>query len=83
MKIATKIAAAFLKLAKDFAQSRGTDLRAFVERGLRPALSEQDNPVARFKLPDASVGGKGLHPDAVAHPWDELRARSYGVRGGD
>ena len=34
-----------------------------------------------FRLPDASIGGEGLHPDA-ARLWDELRARSYEGCGG-
>lgn len=81
MKMTLEIAGSLLKEAKEVARNEGTTVRALVERGLRVALSERRGNKPSFKLPDASVGGKGLHPDAVGRSWDQLRVRSYGGRG--
>jgi hypothetical protein len=81
MKTTLEIASPLLKEAKALARSEGTTVRALVERGLQLALSERRRGRS-FKLHDASVAGKGLHPDAGGRSWDELRARSYEGRGG-
>jgi hypothetical protein len=80
MKTTLDIADPLLKEAKAMARTQGTTVRALVEQGLRMALAERRNN-RKFRLRDASVDGKGLHPDASSRSWDELRERIYEGRG--
>jgi hypothetical protein len=82
MKTTLEIARPLLEEATALALSEGSTVGALVERGLQLVLSERRGGARPFRLPDASVGGKGLHPYAVGRSWDELRARSYDDRVG-
>jgi hypothetical protein len=81
MKTTIEISTPLLEKARALAREEGTTMRSLVERGLQLVLSERRTRRA-YRLRDASVGGKGLHPDAIGQSWDEIRARSYAGRGG-
>jgi hypothetical protein len=81
MKTTLDISDPLMRAAKQAARRHGTTVRALVEHGLRLALEERRRKVP-FRLRDASTGGEGLCADAQARSWDEIRALSYGTRGG-
>ena len=81
MKTTLDISDPLLRAAKQAARRDGTTVRALVEQGLRLALEERRTK-APFRLRDASTGGRGLRPDAQAMSWEDIRALSYGTRGG-
>ena len=76
MKTTLEISDPLLREARKIAARDKTTLRALVEQGLRLIVSEKkkDKP---FRLRDASVGGKGLHPDVAGKSWDEIRDMIY------
>jgi predicted transcriptional regulator len=82
MKTTIELSDALLRAAKQAAQQGGTTLRALIEQGLRQVLQERQQQKSAFRLRDASVGGKGLQPGVRNANWDELRALTYGQRGG-
>jgi hypothetical protein len=81
MKTTVDIADGLLERAKKLARRRGTTLKALIESGLQLVLRE-DQSREKFRLRDASVGGKGLRPEWRNRAWDEIRDASYEGRGG-
>ena len=61
-------------------QRENITLRALIEHGLRLAL-RSDGDRGRFKLRDASVGGRGLQPQFRDADWARIREAVYEDRG--
>ena len=81
MKTTIEITDSLFKEAKDLARAEETTLRALVEEGLHEVIKRRRKR-RRFKLRDASVGGKGLQPEYDGAGWDKLRRAAYEGRGG-
>jgi hypothetical protein len=62
------------------AAREGTTVRALIEEGLRHAV-ERRKRAKRFRLRDASIGGKGLRPGVSLEWWAALRGVIYDGRG--
>jgi hypothetical protein len=83
MKTTIEISDPVLREARKLAAREGTTLRALVEQGLRYVVEERKpkrKPGA--KMPDASVGGRGLRPELKDAGWEKIRALIYEGRGG-
>ena len=80
MKTTLEIADPVLTAAKEAAHREGTTLRSLVEEGLRLALDRRQRG-ERFRLRDASVGGRGLRPELEGASWEEIRDLAYEGRG--
>jgi Arc/MetJ family transcription regulator len=79
MKTTVDISDALLQEARRTASREGTTLRSLIEEGLRAVL-DQRAAHRGWTLPDASVDGEGLRPEARAASWEELRGLAYGDR---
>jgi hypothetical protein len=79
MKTTVDLPDALVREVQEVARAEGTTLRQLVEDGLRLALQRR-RATSRFRLPDASVDGAGLRPEARDTSWDDIRAASYGDR---
>ena len=75
-KTTIDIPEALLTEAKEVAARERTTLRELVETGLRATLRRRRS-TQRFRLRDASVGGKGLQPEFRAAGWDQIRDAAY------
>jgi len=80
MKTTVEIAEDLLRQAKAVASKERTTLRALLEEGLRWALGKRRKS-GKFRLRDASVGGKGVQPGVDEGDWAGLRDQIYRGRG--
>ncbi len=79
MKTTVDISDALLDAARQLAARERTTVRSLIEEGLRHVIGRRGR--AKYRLRDASVPGKGLHPDLDGKGWDAVRDRIY--EGGD
>lgn len=79
MKTTVDISDELLREARRMAHEEGTTLKSVIEEGLRAVLARRAES-RRYVMPDASVDGEGLQPEARAASWSELRALAYGDR---
>lgn len=79
MKTTVEISDPILRAAKETAQREGTSLRALLEEGLQLSLERRESKAeeSRFRLRDASVGGRGLRPELEGASWDRIRELAY------
>ena len=82
VKTTIDIADPLLDRAKKLAAERGSTLREVVEDALRDLLSRETPQRRKFKVRDASVGGKGLQPGIKEGDWEIIRGLIYEGRGG-
>lgn len=80
MKTTVEISDALLEAAKEIAAREGTTLRELIETGLRQSLADRKKP-GRFKLRNATFGGKGLQEPLRGSSWNRLREMGYEGRG--
>ncbi|MCY3778522.1 MAG: DUF2191 domain-containing protein [Candidatus Aminicenantes bacterium] len=80
MKTTIEIADGLARKAKAHAVKENVTLRSLIERGLRMAL-RADSQRTRFKMRDASVGGRGLQPSYRGADWPRIRDTIYKDRG--
>ena len=81
LKTTIEIADDLAGTAKAYAARENITLRSLIERGFRLVL-RVDSQRDRFKLRDASVGGRGLQPLYRDAEWARLRESAYEDRGG-
>ena len=81
MKTTLDISDPLLEQAKAIAARDGVTLRSLVEQGLQSVLAQRAS-ARPYKLRDASVKGRGLHPDLANADWPAIRDTVYEGRGG-
>ncbi len=78
MKLTLEICDSLLAEAKALAGDRGQTLREVIEASLRQWLASQSGRRRKFRLPDASVDGKGLRSGLSYDDWGKILDMSYG-----
>lgn len=81
MKTTVEISDSLADEARELAAREKTTLRALIETGLRTVIRERRRR-RRFRLRDASFGGRGLQPEFRDTGWDRIREAAYEGRGG-
>jgi len=81
MKTTVEIPDPLAEEAKAIARREKTTLRALIETGLRHVLRERRRR-SKFRLRDASFGGRGLQPGFREEDWQRIREAAYEDRGG-
>jgi len=81
MKTTVEISDALADEARSVARREKTTLRALIEAGLRQVLRDRRRR-SRFRLRDASFGGRGLQPEFPDGDWQRIREAAYQGRGG-
>ena len=76
MKIVIEITECLARKAEAFAANENITFRSLIERGLRMVL-RADSQRDRFKLRDASVGGRGLQPAYRGAGWPRICEAIY------
>ena len=81
LKTTIEISDELARMAKAHAARENMTLRSLIEHGLRLALRAADGPRDRFRLRDASVGGRGLQAQFGDADWPRIREAVYEDRG--
>lgn len=81
MKTTVEIPDSLAEEARQVAAREQTTLRALIEAGLRTVIRQRRRR-KRFRLRDASFGGRGLQPDFRDASWERIREAAYEGRGG-
>ena len=78
MKTTVEISDALLEQARELAAARSTTLRQIFEEGLMSVIDSSVERKPKYKMRDASFGGKGPAPKKTR---EEIRAIIYEGRG--
>jgi predicted transcriptional regulator len=79
MKTTVELPDELLHEVQRIARAEDTTMKSLLEEGLRAVIARHRRAQA-FALRDASVGGRGLRPEASEATWAQLRELSYGDR---
>lgn len=78
MKTTIELSDKLLGDARRVAERDRVTLRELVEEGLRRSLEDRLRRRGRFRMRDASVGGRGLRPEWREAGWERFRDLAYG-----